>query len=137
MSCLGVVDAPSAGDTADIRCEVYLRVLKGKLLADAALAEAVTVAKTQFYVVSAGLVVGPVHGIQGRVLVAVDCPYSICLCRHIGNREGSLVHRLIYAHVDVHIRDGGDTILIRTIERFRRAGCECCRKSATYETCTE
>ena len=124
VSLLGVVDTPGTGDTVDIRCEVYLRVLKRKLFGDRGLAEAVAVAKTQFHVVGAGLVVGPVHGVQGRVDVAVDSPYGVGLCWHISHSEGGLVHTLVHIHVDIHIRDGGDAILIRTVEGLRRAGCE-------------
>ena len=120
MSLLSVVDTPGARDTVDIRGEVYLRVLKRKLLRDTTLTETITVTEAQFHIIGTCLTVSPVHGVQRRVGVAVDFPDGIGLCRHVSHSEGGLVHRLIHIHIDVHIRDGGDAILIRAIEGLWR-----------------
>ena len=123
MSLLGIVDTPCAGDTGVICRKVHLRVLKCKLLADAALAETVAVAETQFHIIGTCLAVRPVHGVQRRVGGAIDLPDGVGLCRQVGS-EGSLVHALVNIHIEVHTRDGRDSCLVRAVELFRRAGRE-------------
>ena len=136
MSLLSVVDAPCAGDTVVICRKVHLRVLKCKLLADAGLTETVTVAETQFHVVGSCLAVRPVHGVQRRVGATIDLPDGVGLCRQIGS-ESSLVHALVYIHIEVHTRDGRDSCLVRAVELFRRAGRKGCCSTAAYEAGTE
>ena len=64
MTNLCMVDAPCTGNTVKVRSEIHLRVLESKSLADAALTETITVTQSQLHIISTGLVVSPVHGIQ-------------------------------------------------------------------------